>query len=154
MSYKILDIKRVTKYAKNTSQIASMLRSGEYTATEVGDGNLNLVFIAGNPSNGTSVVLKQALPYLHCVCECLYFCVHKKRDKQTQSAYQSGGAGYQERRKLQVKSDGAKIYLYEKGRGLTTAGFTHGLGDAKRERHLSSTPNLHLSDLSALIWAQ
>ncbi len=69
MSYTVLDIKSVTEYAKNTPQIATVLGNGEYTAKEVGDGNLNLVFIIDNPSRNTSVVIKQALPYLRCVGE-------------------------------------------------------------------------------------
>lgn len=36
---------------------------GALTATEVGDGNLNQVFIVANAA-GERVVLKQALPYL------------------------------------------------------------------------------------------
>lgn len=77
MSYKILDIKSVTEYAKNTPQIAAVLGSGEYAAKEVGDGNLNLVFIVDNPSNGASVVIKQALPYLRCVGESFPLSEHR-----------------------------------------------------------------------------
>lgn len=69
MSYEVLNIKSVTEYAASVPQIASILGEGEYTAKEVGDGNLNLVFIVDNPSKGTSVVIKQALPYLRCVGE-------------------------------------------------------------------------------------
>ncbi len=67
MSYEILDINSVTKYAKDTGHIVSILGDGEYHASEIGDGNLNLVFIVTNQSNGTSVIIKQALPYLRCV---------------------------------------------------------------------------------------
>eukprot|EP00300_Choanocystis_sp_HF-7_P002849 c12164_g1_i1.p1 GENE.c12164_g1_i1~~c12164_g1_i1.p1 ORF type:complete len:435 (+),score=97.51 c12164_g1_i1:46-1305(+) len=38
------------------------------TAQEVGDGNLNLVFIVRGP-NGNAVVAKQSLPYVRCVGE-------------------------------------------------------------------------------------
>jgi 5-methylthioribose kinase len=69
LSYKVLNIASVAEYAKNTPQIAAILGNGEYGAKEVGDGNLNLVFIVNNLSNGASVVIKQALPYLRCVGE-------------------------------------------------------------------------------------
>lgn len=39
------------------------------TSREVGDGNLNLVFIVKDTLSGTSVVLKQALPYVRVVGE-------------------------------------------------------------------------------------
>lgn len=69
MSYEVLDIKSVIDYAKNTPAISNVLGNGIYEASEVGDGNLNLVFIVCNPSSGASVVIKQALPYLRCVGE-------------------------------------------------------------------------------------
>jgi 5-methylthioribose kinase len=69
LNYEVLDIHSVIKYAKDTPQISIILGDGDYTAKEVGDGNLNLVFIVDNPSNGASVVIKQALPYLRCVGE-------------------------------------------------------------------------------------
>jgi S-methyl-5-thioribose-1-phosphate isomerase len=37
--------------------------------TEVGDGNLNLVFIVTNKTNGKQIIVKQALPYVRCVGE-------------------------------------------------------------------------------------
>ncbi|MDD3467027.1 MAG: S-methyl-5-thioribose kinase [Campylobacterales bacterium] len=69
MSYQVLDVNSVTEYAKSTPNIANILGEGIYKAQEVGDGNLNLVFIVCNPTNGASVVIKQALPYLRCVGE-------------------------------------------------------------------------------------
>jgi 5-methylthioribose kinase len=36
---------------------------------EVGDGNLNLVFIITNQKSGKSIIVKQALPYVRCVGE-------------------------------------------------------------------------------------
>lgn len=69
MSYEILDINTVARYAKEIKAISDVLGEGEYKAKEVGDGNLNLVFIVDNPNKQTSVVIKQALPYLRCVGE-------------------------------------------------------------------------------------
>jgi 5-methylthioribose kinase len=67
LSYNILNINSVISYAKETEQIIQVLGIGEYHASEIGDGNLNLVFIVSNPSSGTSVIIKQALPYLRCI---------------------------------------------------------------------------------------
>jgi 5-methylthioribose kinase len=41
----------------------------ELECKEVGDGNLNLVFIVTNKQNQKSVIVKQALPYVRCVGE-------------------------------------------------------------------------------------
>ena len=38
------------------------------TVAEIGDGNLNFVYIIGGP-NGRSVIVKQALPYIRCIGE-------------------------------------------------------------------------------------
>ncbi len=69
MNYEVLNINSVIEYAAGTPQISAILGNGDYTAKEVGDGNLNLVFIVDNPLKGASVVIKQALPYLRCVGE-------------------------------------------------------------------------------------
>ena len=37
--------------------------------TEMGDGNLNLVFIVTNTLNGKKIIVKQSLPYVRCVGE-------------------------------------------------------------------------------------
>ncbi|MBO9598245.1 MAG: S-methyl-5-thioribose kinase, partial [Cohnella sp.] len=42
---------------------------GELTCREIGDGNLNLVFHVTQPSTGTGVIVKQALPYAKVVGE-------------------------------------------------------------------------------------
>ena len=55
MSYEILDINTVARYAKGVKAISDVLGDGEYIAKEVGDGNLNLVFIVENPAKQTSV---------------------------------------------------------------------------------------------------
>jgi len=43
--------------------------NGELTCREIGDGNLNLVFHVTQPSTGTGVIVKQALPYAKVVGE-------------------------------------------------------------------------------------
>jgi 5-methylthioribose kinase len=44
-------------------------RATDLTCIEFGDGNLNLVFLVTNSTNGKQVIAKQALPYVRCVGE-------------------------------------------------------------------------------------
>jgi 5-methylthioribose kinase len=44
-------------------------RASDLTCVEFGDGNLNLVFLVTNATNGKQVIVKQALPYVRCVGE-------------------------------------------------------------------------------------
>lgn len=44
-------------------------RATDLTCIEFGDGNLNLVFLVTNSTNGKQVIVKQALPYVRCVGE-------------------------------------------------------------------------------------
>lgn len=63
--YRALDEHSVVDYVRGVPALAALLGEGEVTAVEVGDGNLNLVFIltaTDDPSR--SLVVKQALPYL------------------------------------------------------------------------------------------
>jgi 5-methylthioribose kinase len=67
--YRPLDDKKVARYL-TTIPIMTDLLGGEWSGwqvREVGDGNLNLVFIVEGPKGG--VVVKQALPYLRLVGE-------------------------------------------------------------------------------------
>ncbi len=66
MTYQALDSKSAVEYVKNCPALANVLPNPEnLVAKEVGDGNLNLVFIIENSDDPKqSVVLKQALPYL------------------------------------------------------------------------------------------
>jgi 5-methylthioribose kinase len=66
VTYQALDIKSVVEYVKNCPALDKVLPDLEnLVAKEVGDGNLNLVFIIENKDDpGQAVVLKQALPYL------------------------------------------------------------------------------------------
>ena len=56
-------------YLNNIPRIANLLggKPADWRIQEVGDGNLNLVFIVRGPSNG--IVVKQALPYVRLVGE-------------------------------------------------------------------------------------
>ncbi len=67
MAYKPLDEKTVIDYIKSRPKVWGVLfdKDAELEVKEVGDGNLNLVFIVTNRKNPEqTVVLKQALPYL------------------------------------------------------------------------------------------
>jgi 5-methylthioribose kinase len=66
VTYQALDSKSAVEYVKNCPALANVLPNPEnLVAKEVGDGNLNLVFIIENSDDPKqSVVLKQALPYL------------------------------------------------------------------------------------------
>src|SRR4030042_1575245 len=63
MSYRMLDNKSVVDYVLGIPSVRKMFGSKEsIAARELGDDNLNLVFVVGNDSK--SVVIKQAIPYL------------------------------------------------------------------------------------------
>lgn len=66
MSYVALNHSTVIDYLRGLRTLDGILSpEADLHAREVGDGNLNLVFIVENRRNGNeSVVLKQALPYL------------------------------------------------------------------------------------------
>jgi len=66
MSYEALTDDTVVGYVKSRPALNDILPGGsELRAREVGDGNLNLIFIVENPqAPEQSVVVKQALPYL------------------------------------------------------------------------------------------
>lgn len=65
MAYHPLDSYSVIDYLRATPSLAAVLDlKAPMHAREVGDGNLNLVFIVEDDALGNSVVVKQALPYL------------------------------------------------------------------------------------------
>jgi 5-methylthioribose kinase len=66
MAYRPLDESIVVSYIKERSPMAKVFSSFDrLSVSEVGDGNLNLVFIVQNEANpAESVILKQALPFL------------------------------------------------------------------------------------------
>ena len=65
MAYRALDPHSVIDYLRATPSLADVLDlDAPMHAREVGDGNLNLVFIVENGASDKSLVVKQALPYL------------------------------------------------------------------------------------------
>ncbi|KAK3280797.1 hypothetical protein CYMTET_11376, partial [Cymbomonas tetramitiformis] len=64
-----LDEERILGYVANKAELSSKLggSSTDWKAREVGDGNINFVYIVDGPAG--SLVLKQALPYVRCVGE-------------------------------------------------------------------------------------
>jgi len=64
MSYKILTIETVKAYILNISEIKEYLEEGEISIDEIGDGNVNFVYIVKNIETKKSLIVKQAVPYL------------------------------------------------------------------------------------------
>ena len=64
MSYRILSIDVLKEYILNIEVIKNYLEEGSIEIDEIGDGNLNFVYIVTNTSNGKSLIVKQAVPYL------------------------------------------------------------------------------------------
>src|SRR6266852_3190529 len=67
--YRALKETDVAAYLANLPAVSTVLGGGpaDWKVREVGDGNLNLVFVVEGPAKG--VVVKQALPYLRLVGE-------------------------------------------------------------------------------------
>ena len=66
MTYRPLDETTIVDYIAQRPSLAGVFSDfSRLSISEVGDGNLNLVFIVQNTANpAESVVLKQALPFL------------------------------------------------------------------------------------------
>jgi len=65
MAYKVLDIDTICAYLKDISEVQDFFGDTEIEAREIGDGNLNFVYLisaVNNPSK--AVIAKQAVPYL------------------------------------------------------------------------------------------
>lgn len=73
--YRAMDNTEISKLIAKTSALSSRLGYTEDNAisaellhiSEVGDGNLNYVYIVRNPTTKAEIVIKQALPYVRCV---------------------------------------------------------------------------------------
>ncbi|MEM7142519.1 MAG: S-methyl-5-thioribose kinase [Actinomycetota bacterium] len=61
--YRALDDTTILDYLREQPSVMAVLGEGDLTAEEMGDGNLNQVFIV-RASGGGSLIVKQALPYL------------------------------------------------------------------------------------------
>ena len=67
--YAPLTAQTISSFLETNPEVSSTLggRSQDWSVREVGDGNLNLVFIVKGPAGG--VCVKQALPYVRLVGE-------------------------------------------------------------------------------------
>ena len=65
MTYRALDNTSIIDYVRGNPKLRAVLGDGNLTAEEVGDGNLNLVFIIRSVEEPSrTAIVKQALPYL------------------------------------------------------------------------------------------
>ena len=65
MTYQALDEQTVIDYIKKRPAMARIFPpDAQLTAREVGDGNINMVFVIEDPNSAQSAVIKQALPYV------------------------------------------------------------------------------------------
>lgn len=70
MEYKILDKHNIVEYLYTIDTIKEYFDDDELSIDEIGDGNLNYVFIIKSKSDSSkALILKQAVPYLRCVGE-------------------------------------------------------------------------------------
>ena len=70
MTYKILDVTNIISYIKSIKKIKEYFKEDSLHVSEIGDGNLNFVFIIQSEQNPKkALILKQAVPYLRCVGE-------------------------------------------------------------------------------------
>lgn len=70
MDYKILNITNIISYIKNIKIIKDYFAEDSLHVNEIGDGNLNFVYIIKSEQNPQkALILKQAVPYLRCVGE-------------------------------------------------------------------------------------
>jgi len=70
--YKVLNNELIREYIEETPEIKTLLlndneNTDSLDISEIGDGNLNFVYIVSSPKK--SIILKQAVPYLRCVGE-------------------------------------------------------------------------------------
>ncbi len=68
--YKILDKKSVINYLFEVQEVMDFFNNDDLEADEIGDGNLNFVYIVKSIQNPKkALIVKQAVPYLRCVGE-------------------------------------------------------------------------------------
>jgi len=68
MTVEVLTVETVPAYLASRADLAGLVDLSTVTVQEVGDGNLNLVFIVTDAAGG-SLVVKQSLPYVRMVGE-------------------------------------------------------------------------------------
>ena len=66
--YELLTIETVPDYIAGRADLSALVDAADLHVREIGDGNLNLVFIAQD-SRGRGICLKQSLPYVRLVGE-------------------------------------------------------------------------------------
>ena len=70
MNYTILNSQNIISYLQNIECIKDYFKNDSLHVSEIGDGNLNFVFIIkSEQSPKKALILKQAVPYLRCVGE-------------------------------------------------------------------------------------
>jgi len=70
MEYKKLDKDSVIEYLLETKEVMKFFEDEEIYADEIGDGNLNFVYIVKSKNTPSkALIVKQAVPYLRCVGE-------------------------------------------------------------------------------------
>ena len=70
MAYRALDEKSIIDYLLEVPEIRAFFGTDNLVAEEVGDGNLNYVYIVASEKDPEkSLIVKQAVPYLRCVGE-------------------------------------------------------------------------------------
>jgi len=71
MAYEQLTEKTVVSYLKNQPELSAVFSDFDgLTVREIGDGNLNFVYVVTNPAKPEeTAVVKQAVPFLRCVGE-------------------------------------------------------------------------------------
>ena len=70
MKYKELNIDSIISYLQNISEVMKYFAKDELQAKEIGDGNLNFVYLISSKNNSQkALIVKQAVPYLRCVGE-------------------------------------------------------------------------------------
>lgn len=70
MAYNILNSDNITSYLLSLTTIASFFEDDQLHIEEIGDGNLNFVFLVSSSKNPQKkLIVKQAVPYLRCAGE-------------------------------------------------------------------------------------
>lgn len=67
MTYAVLNQETLKIYLTQTPNLSTLLGQENWTISEIGDGNLNQVFLVESPKH--KLIIKQAVPYLRCVGE-------------------------------------------------------------------------------------
>lgn len=87
MSYQVLNTESLVSYIKKTPSLWNYFDKKEISIQEIGDGNLNFIFLVTSCVNPKQqLIIKQAIPYLRCVGE--NFSLSKERIHYEIAAFQ------------------------------------------------------------------